>query len=436
MIVWPGLRRSMGTRAGIPIANRAAHFDASLGITSSGGFASAWADQSGNGRNLLQATGANQPIHLPFTGTKYGWLPGVAGNYFSTPDSVAASVTGDIDIDVCVAPDDWTPVDYHNFISKWVGATYDYTFQFDTTGGKLLFAGSSGGFAGISSVGTGFTDRSTHWVRVTRIASTGLIKFYTSEDGAAWAQLGSDVAGADGAITDSAVAVGVGGNSSGPTSFPGKMYRARIYNGIRESGGTLAVDFDPSRWTSGTTFPAATGETWTINSTGSKPAQIVDRPSLLFDGAAHYMKTATFPLSQPATLYLVVKQISWFINDVILDGFDISNRWLLFQNDTTPEVRLDVASQVGQNQNLAIGSTGIISTVVNGASSLIAINNGTPVTGNSGVGSAAGITLGAAFPGGSNSNIQSYELLAYNTAHDAATRANVIRALMNKHGVS
>ena len=38
---------------------------------------------------------------------KWGSLPGVSGSYFSTPDSVAASITGDIDIRVKVAMTDW-----------------------------------------------------------------------------------------------------------------------------------------------------------------------------------------------------------------------------------------------------------------------------------------------------------------------------------------
>lgn len=41
--------------------NLAAWFVAGVGITSAGGLVSQWADQSGNGRHLKQATGTNQP---------------------------------------------------------------------------------------------------------------------------------------------------------------------------------------------------------------------------------------------------------------------------------------------------------------------------------------------------------------------------------------
>lgn len=40
-----------------------AWFRFGIGITESGGFVSAWADQSGNGNDLLQATGTNQPAY-------------------------------------------------------------------------------------------------------------------------------------------------------------------------------------------------------------------------------------------------------------------------------------------------------------------------------------------------------------------------------------
>lgn len=56
--------------------NLAAWYRFGAGITSSGGFASAWADQSGFGRNLTQGTGAAQPAvngdgSLLFNGTSH-----------------------------------------------------------------------------------------------------------------------------------------------------------------------------------------------------------------------------------------------------------------------------------------------------------------------------------------------------------------------------
>lgn len=57
--VW-GLRAGRAA-SGPPTANMAAWFRKGTGITSASSAVSGWADQSGNGRDLLQATGANQP---------------------------------------------------------------------------------------------------------------------------------------------------------------------------------------------------------------------------------------------------------------------------------------------------------------------------------------------------------------------------------------
>lgn len=428
----------------IPRAGLAAAFDANFGITASGGFASAWADQSGNGRNLLQATGANQPIHLPFVGEKYGYLPGVAGNYFSTPDAAANSITGDIDIRMHIAMDEWTPAALSVLASKWdaavpVNAWY-LSFR-ESSNGILTFTWTEDGGATAknfsATVPTGVADGSYKWIRVTLDVDNGAGgfdgKFYLSDDGETWTQLGATVTGGETtSLYDAATKIYVG-SARGDLSNPGmQCKRFLLKNGI---DGTTANDFDPSRWTTGSTFTASTGETWTINGTGNKPAQVVDRSSLLFDGASHYMQSVfTFP--QPATVYLVGKQISWTLGDAILDGANLV-QLLIQQNTATPKIAAYAGGGfTADNSDLAIGARGVVSTVFNGASSSQQVNNGTATTGDTGVGTAGGITLGARSSGANPANIQAYELLAYSAAHDAATRANIIRALMSKHGVA
>lgn len=445
MLIGIGASIYSGNRydAAISSANLAARFDANLGITASGGFASAWADQSGNGRNLLQATGANQPIHLPFAGTKYGWLPEVAGNYFSTPDSVAASIAGVIEARIKCSSPNWNYASIQTILGKGTSGI-DLAYRIVLSSGSLIFQYTTDGTTNktaVSSalVSTVFSAGQVGWIKVTYNPTTGKTNFYTSPDDATYTPLGTEQTIASGAIYDSARGITLGVQFDGTNLFPGTIYRAQIYNGI---DGTLAVDFDPSRWTSGSTFTAATGETWTINSTGSKPAQIVDRASLLFDGAAHYMKTANFTLNQPISAYIVMRQITWTQNELIVDGKDLSNRAVLEQafsgaGGVSPEVALYAGTGVvARNANLAIAAKGVVGWVLNGASSLIKINTTAEVTGNPGTHNAGGITLGAAFDGSGPSNIQVFEHLQYNVAHDAAARANIIRALMSKHGVA
>lgn len=57
----------------------AAWYRYGVGVTEAGGFASLWADQSGNGRDLAQATGTNQPAYSAGVFTFDG-----ADNYLKT----------------------------------------------------------------------------------------------------------------------------------------------------------------------------------------------------------------------------------------------------------------------------------------------------------------------------------------------------------------
>jgi hypothetical protein len=202
---------------------------------------------------------------------QYGSLPGTNGNYFSTPDSVANSITSDIDIRLRVAANDWTPAADGFFVSKLQTAgQFAYDFFFQSAGAILVFRRSTDGTAirtAGSTASPSASDGDIRGVRVTYSTSTGDIKFYTSLDYVTWTQLGSTSAGAGGAIFDGNTQLAVGAQGSGNTAFPGKIYQCQIYNGI---DGTLAVNFNPNNWTTGTTWPAQiTGETWTINGTAT-----------------------------------------------------------------------------------------------------------------------------------------------------------------------
>lgn len=199
-------------------------------------------------------------------------LPGTAGNYASTPDSVAASITGDIDIRVKAALTNWTPAAASALVDKFGNAgSRSWDFFINVTG-VLVFWMSSDGTANTtysSTVATGFTDGTTNWVRVTRVASTGVITFYTSNDGVTWAQLGTTVASTVGALIDNTTSVYIGSRGGSSDMCLGKIYQAQIYNGI---AGTLAVDFNPDRdatTPTGSITSSTTGEVWTINGASS-----------------------------------------------------------------------------------------------------------------------------------------------------------------------
>ena len=205
-------------------------------------------------------------------------LPGTAGHYASTPDSVANSITGDIDIRVQAALTDWTPAVTTSLVSKdaatGAAGSRAYSLYIEATTGKIILQASVDGATTAdrkSTVGTGITDGAVGHVRATRVASTGACNFYTSTDGTTWTLLGdADVASTSGAIFDSAAPVWCGTIQNGSFPLSGKIYSAQIYNTI--GGTTPVVDFNPNRdatTPTGTITSSTTGEVWTLNGASS-----------------------------------------------------------------------------------------------------------------------------------------------------------------------
>lgn len=210
-------------------------------------------------------------------GTPYLLLDGTSGCYASTPDAAANSITGDIDIRCQVAMDDWTPAAQTTFVSKMTstGNQVSYVFGIAATGVLLIYTSPDGtngaAVSSVSTVATGITDGAKKWVRATLDINDGggnrVARFYISDDGLTWTQLGSTVttAGAT-TIFDGTSVLSIGANELGTTQrVAGKVYAAKIYNGI---AGTLAVDFRLDKVAKGaTSVSTPTGEVWTINGT-------------------------------------------------------------------------------------------------------------------------------------------------------------------------
>lgn len=164
-----------------------------------------------------------------------------------------------------------------------------------------------------------------------------------------------------------------------------------------------------------------------------------DQPSyvnngIACDGISQFLKTAPFTLNQPETVYLVMNQVSWTLNDRIMDG-DAVNTARLLQSATTPGVIYHAGGALPENNNLVVGTDGVVCIVTNGVSSSLKINNTTATTGDGGAANMSGFTLGASGAGTSHSNIIAYEVAIYSVAHDAATQASIIAGLMAKKGI-
>ena len=270
-------------------------------------------DGSGNGHNaqLGSTAGAdtNDPLFLDYStdGEQYLYLTGIAGNYGSTPDAAALDITGDIDIQVRVALDDWTPAALSTLANKWLAAGNHKSWLFGVnTNNKLWWQHSEDG---INNKGTqtsdstpAYADGTLQWVRVTLDvddgAADGTVAFYEGGTGEtpSWSSLGTDKVGSTTSIHSGGADVTIGMGSDGTTGpLTGKVRRVIIKDGI---DGTVVLDADFTD-TAAVTEPFATftegsaqAATVTINraATGKK-STVVDRDMFLL-GTDDYLEVA------------------------------------------------------------------------------------------------------------------------------------------------
>lgn len=157
------------------------------------------------------------------------------------------------------------------------------------------------------------------------------------------------------------------------------------------------------------------------------------RDAVRFNGTTQY-GIATIGLTQPYTIYLVMKQVSWTLNDRVFADKDVALRSLLSQAGTTPN--MEMFSGLNTNPDLAVGDYGIITCVFNGASSKIRTNLSAEVTGNSGTNSATGITLAAYYNQSQPSNIEVAYIVVRTGADNTATQNIMINNLARLTGVN
>jgi hypothetical protein len=210
--------------------------------------------------------------YIPVMTDAYGYNMTSAGDYFSTPDSAATSITGDITLIVEAALTDWTPGTINVLVSKdgvTLNRSYSLTVQ---TNGTIRFNYSLLGLSVISitsSVAPSFVNGKKYHVAVERESSTGKVRFYTSKNGRDFTQLGTEQTGTAGAIYDGTAQVEFGNLSALSYALVGSIYDSEGYAGLAITDPVNAVmkyDFDPADWTSGTAFTSKeTGEVWTLN---------------------------------------------------------------------------------------------------------------------------------------------------------------------------
>jgi hypothetical protein len=303
----------------------------------------------------------------------YLYLPGIASNNASVPDSAALDITGDIDVRVKVAMDDWTPSTQSGLLCKSDVAADAYLFYLLTSGVLEFFWIQADGTSRVAnSAAPAITDGTTQWVRFTLDVDNGVggytATFLKSDDGINWTQI-NQIVGASGVtnIRATAAPISIGSQRTASNNSRGKFFRAQVYNGIN---GTLA--FDANFEGSITSLNQATftesstnGATVTINRSGStyRSAGVIDA-GYLYPGATNTFSNSTtdflnFGATDSFTILAVHRIWNTIANQRPIigkstdGGYTAGSMYGIFTNPNTQQTITQIASPGGTFGNTA-----------------------------------------------------------------------------------
>lgn len=208
-------------------------------------------------------------------------LDGV-GDFASTPDHAALDITGDIDVRVAVARDNWQGV-FAALVAKLDAVASSLSYRFAVHTGVGASFGWHTNVSFVERDSTEFPPTANGdflFLRTTLDVDNGAaghdLKFYTKpfaslaaalaqlKDNTGWTQLGATVTTASiTAIQSGTSKLYIGARNNGLTDpLAGKVLAAVVMNGIN---GTVVADPDFSVQLLGTaTFEDGTGKTWTL----------------------------------------------------------------------------------------------------------------------------------------------------------------------------
>ena len=166
-----------------------------------------------------------------------------------------------------------------------------------------------------------------------------------------------------------------------------------------------------------------------IQATGANQPSLQTDGSLLFDGSASFLQTATFTLAQPTMVYALFKAVTFTNTDVLLDGFTVtSGQWL--QDTTTPNISLSSGTTAVTNTTFTLATYAVGAALFSGAVSTFTRNKGpSPTSATVGTTAMAGLTLGADGSGSAFGNVQFKEVIIFPVAHTPTQQLQVINYL-------
>jgi hypothetical protein len=347
-------------------------------------FATLFQDSAGT----TPVTAVEQPVGLQLdlskglvASTKGAFFPRTNTSNLSTPAAATSlAFSGDFTLETQINLANHPAATAAEFIAKGAGATYDYRFYMTGGGSLVLAAFDSGGTqrAYVASSSISIIGGPTTWLKVTLDVDNGagssVAKFYQSTDGVTYTQIGTDrTLAVTYTIRDTAssfVYLGMD-NPSFSQAMLGKMYRAIFKSGV---DGPTVADFNPTLYTGGATFSAATGQVWTINgsanitpdgnhrfqTTSANRPVVSARVNLLTktdDVSVTWAKAGTATTPAPNTLNLPAFNDYIYQINVAPAGVALTLSALLSGSGTVSLVAFDNASGGFQLQSVTLTAT-------------------------------------------------------------------------------
>lgn len=257
----------------------------------------------------------DQPMIFQYgTGGDRSIRNGANTTYLTTPSTAAITPLGDLEVEVKVALDDWTPAAAFEIGGKSGSAgNVGWFIRIETSGSVSLFWSANGTatLSASSTVPCPFSDGATGYLKATLDVDNGAsgrtVTFYSSTDGFTWNALGTPVtvAGVTSifASTQSQQFISRGGGGS---TVPGTFYHLKVFNGlgaVRVPIVDLDLDSIPLGGSSTMTFTDYTGNVWTMAGTTDTrlgaPGLAVFNGSTPGKAIAWSSDSTRFPLQSP-----------------------------------------------------------------------------------------------------------------------------------------
>lgn len=151
------------------------------------------------------------------------------------------------------------------------------------------------------------------------------------------------------------------------------------------------------------------------------------KQAVRFNGTNESGVVATPVTTQPITLYIVMNIVSWNINDAVFDDGVTNLRKFVQCHSVTPNLLLGSGGfGISSDPDTAVGTFGIMTGVIDGASSEFRTNLNAAVSGNEGGASGAGLTLGSRQDGSNFGNVEIAYLILRTGADSTIVQTRII----------